>query len=186
MSKKDLAADPSSNVYMPMFWITEFHRKHNFKIGEDLSSPQCHNPIVSMWLLNAGEQLKCMSAYLEKLFESRKDINQDDRSVRAHLMLEELGEALIAMGNGDEVELADGLGDLLYVTYGCGVTFDIPLQSVLAEIQRSNMTKAVRNSADTRLRDKGASFEPPRIKEVINKYRQFIGKEQSAACDTQA
>ena len=167
------------NVYTPMLDVKSFHEKYNFAVGLDLTGMKCRHPIITMLLTNMAKQLQCMSKYLEDLFDSRKDINEDDRSIRAHLMLEELAEALQALAENDEVGLCDGLGDLLYVVYGCGITFDLPLQSVFREIQRSNMTKAARNNNDTRLRDKGDQFQPPRIKDVLEAYRKTQVREDT-------
>ncbi len=87
--------------------------------------------------------------------------------VRLHLIAEELGELALAIGERDIVKIADALGDLAYVLLGAAVTYGIPLDAVFAEVHRSNMTKAVRDPKDTRLRSKGDSYRPPNIKQVL-------------------
>lgn len=87
--------------------------------------------------------------------------------IRVHLIAEELGELSLALAEGDRVKVADALGDLAYVVLGAAVTYGIPLQEVFEEIHESNMTKAVRQQGDTRLRDKGNSYVPPDVARVL-------------------
>lgn len=74
-------------------------------------------------------------------FAARVAPEGDPRNLRARLMLEELGETLIALRDGNRVELADGLADLVYVTVGTAITFGIPFNEVWREVHRSNMAK---------------------------------------------
>ncbi|MEN9334554.1 MAG: hypothetical protein RLY35_1734 [Bacteroidota bacterium] len=64
-------------------------------------------------------------------------------NLRFNLMKEENEEYLEAAQNGDIVEIADALGDMLYIL--CGTINAHGLQAVMApvfeEIQRSNMSK---------------------------------------------
>ena len=62
-------------------------------------------------------------------------------SLRLALLEEELGEVRHAMDSGDVAEVAKELADLLYVTFGAGVEFGIPLHEVFAGVHRSNMSK---------------------------------------------
>lgn len=41
------------------------------------------------------------------------------------------------------IEVADGLADILYVTFGTALSFGIPMEAVFSEVHRSNMTKPV-------------------------------------------
>jgi len=52
--------------------------------------------------------------------------------------LEELHQALIAE---DIVEVADAIGDLLYVIYGTAASFGMDSQQIFSEIHSSNMSK---------------------------------------------
>jgi predicted HAD superfamily Cof-like phosphohydrolase len=63
------------------------------------------------------------------------------RELRIALIEEEAREFAEAARAGDMVGMADALADLLYVTFGAGVTLGIDLDPVLAEVHRSNMTK---------------------------------------------
>lgn len=93
---------------------------------------------------------------------------------RANLIVEEVGEILEALANNDEVELLDGLADLLYVVFGTAVTYDLPIHTAFREVHCSNMTKntargAVGNTDGDR--GKNAGYVAPRIKEIIKSYR---------------
>ncbi len=94
-------------------------------------------------------------------------VGEDPRTdlVRLHLVAEEgVAELALAIAERDRVKVADALADLLYVTLGAATTWGIPLAEVFDEVHRSNMTKAV---SDTRLRDKGATYEPADVAGVL-------------------
>lgn len=73
------------------------------------------------------------------------------RRLRYNLIFEELHEFADACGLGSGpsyappksslIEIADALGDLLYVVYGAAVSFGIDLEPVTDEIHESNMRK---------------------------------------------
>ena len=71
------------------------------------------------------------------------DIGERDALLRYTLMREENEEYLEAANRGDLVEVADALGDMLYIL--CGTILKHGLQdriaAVFEEIQRSNMSK---------------------------------------------
>ena len=71
------------------------------------------------------------------------DLSEADIELRYNLMKEENEEYLEAAKNGDIVEIADALGDQLYIL--CGTILKHGLQhkieEVFSEIQRSNMSK---------------------------------------------
>lgn len=71
------------------------------------------------------------------------DIGDKDSLLRYTLMREENEEYLEAANRGDLVEVADALGDMLYIL--CGTILKHGLQhkiaDVFVEIQRSNMSK---------------------------------------------
>lgn len=81
-----------------------------------------------------------------------------DDKLRVELIREEASELSDALANGDLVEIADALGDLLYVIYGAGVTYGIDLEPVVAEIHRSNMSKLWKTS-EVMDRAKGTAAE---------------------------
>ena len=67
--------------------------------------------------------------------------NEKDSTLRVELITEELEELKYALQNKDVVEVADAIGDLLYVVLGCAVSCGIDIEPIYMEIHRSNMTK---------------------------------------------
>lgn len=75
--------------------------------------------------------------------ELKADLGEKKNQLRFELMKEENEEYLEAVQNNDIVEIADALGDMLYIL--CGTILEHGLQykieEVFDEIQRSNMSK---------------------------------------------
>lgn len=75
--------------------------------------------------------------------ELKADLGPQKNLLRYNLMREENEEYLEAVQNNDLVEIADALGDMLYIL--CGTILEHGLQhkieAVFDEIQRSNMSK---------------------------------------------
>lgn len=71
------------------------------------------------------------------------DLGEAKKILRYNLMKEENEEYLEAVKNNDLVEIADALGDMMYIL--CGTIIEHGLQdkieAVFDEIQRSNMSK---------------------------------------------
>lgn len=71
------------------------------------------------------------------------DVGENKKYLRYNLMKEENEEYLDAVQNNDLVEIADALGDMMYIL--CGTIIEHGLQdkieAVFDEIQRSNMSK---------------------------------------------
>lgn len=80
---------------------------------------------------------------IENNYSPTTEIGSDQIELRHRLMQEENDEYLQAAKNGDLVEVADALGDQLYIL--CGTILKHGLQhkitEVFEEIQRSNMSK---------------------------------------------
>lgn len=94
--------------------------------------------------------------------------------LRFDLMKEENEEYLEAANNNDLVEVADALGDMLYIL--CGTIIEHGLQykieEVFNEIQRSNMSKLGQDGEPIYREDgkvlKGPNYFRPNIKDIIN------------------
>lgn len=94
--------------------------------------------------------------------------------LRYKLMREENEEYLEAANNNDLVEIADALGDMLYIL--CGTILEHGLQhkieQVFDEIQRSNMSKLGANGKPIYREDgkvlKGPDYFKPNISEIIS------------------
>lgn len=98
-------------------------------------------------------------------------ISLKDKELRYTLISEELFELDEAMNNDDLVEVADAIGDLLYVVYGTAVVYGLDMEPIVAEIHRSNMTK-VWPDGNVYYRDDGKvlkpeTFEDPDIASII-------------------
>ncbi|MCG8575149.1 MAG: nucleoside triphosphate pyrophosphohydrolase family protein [Flavobacteriales bacterium] len=80
---------------------------------------------------------------IENNYNPTVEISQEQIQLRYNLMREENEEYLEAAKEGDLVEVADALGDQLYIL--CGTILKHGLQHKIAEvfeeIQRSNMSK---------------------------------------------
>lgn len=107
----------------------------------------------------------------------------------------EILEAFGRVRAGDEhtrdvVETADALADLVYVTYGMGFETGIPLPAVLAEVQRSNLTKLGADGKPIYREDgkilKGPFFSEPNIARVLELHRARVAAERAAAALAQA
>ena len=76
-------------------------------------------------------------------YSPTSELSKDEILLRFNLMKEENEEYFEAANNGDIVEIADALGDQLYIL--CGTILKHGLQhkieEVFEEIQRSNMSK---------------------------------------------
>jgi hypothetical protein len=129
------------------------------------------SPAAELYLDTAGSMLKSLSRRLELMLPLFSD---DRRILRAHLMMEELGELLEAMANYDEVGTLDALADLTYVVFGSAVTMDLPLYEAFWEVHRSNMTKEKQpdDPNKDRVRSKGPNYAPADLKGVLERCRR--------------
>lgn len=101
------------------------------------------------------------------------DLGEEKNLLRYKLMREENEEYLEAANNNDLVEVADALGDLLYIL--CGTIIEHGLQhkieEVFEEIQRSNMSKLGENGEPIYREDgkvlKGPNYFKPDIKTIL-------------------
>lgn len=95
--------------------------------------------------------------------------------LRFNLMKEENEEYLEAANNDDLVEVADALGDMLYIL--CGTIIEHGMQhkieEVFDEIQRSNMSKLGANGEPIYREDgkvmKGPNYFKPDIEGILDK-----------------
>jgi len=72
----------------------------------------------------------------------------------------------------DIIEIADAIADLLYVVFGAALTYGIPIEEVFKEVHRSNMTKSmIKDEKSIKGKTiKGPNFEPPKIREILERY----------------
>ena len=111
---------------------------------------------------------------LDYLNEPKGDIGLDKNLLRFNLMKEENEEYLEAANNNDIVEVADALGDMLYIL--CGTIIEHGMQhkidEVFNEIQNSNMSKLGEDGNPIYRKDgkvlKGPNYFKPNIRQILN------------------
>ena len=101
-------------------------------------------------------------------------LDKNKLELRFNLMAEENEEYLEAAKNNDLIEVADALGDMLYIL--CGTILEHGMQykieEVFEEIQRSNMSKLGEDGKPIYREDgkvlKGPNYFKPDISKVLN------------------
>jgi predicted HAD superfamily Cof-like phosphohydrolase len=111
---------------------------------------------------------------LDYLESPKANLGSDKNKLRFNLMKEENEEYLEAANNDDLVEVADALGDMLYIL--CGTIIEHGLQykidEVFDEIQNSNMSKLGGDGNPIYREDgkvlKGPNYFKPNIEKILN------------------
>jgi len=104
------------------------------------------------------------------------DLPSNIIKLRFNLMKEENEEYLEAAENNDMIEVADALGDMLYILRGTILSHGMQhkIQEVFEEIQRSNMSKLGEDGQPIYREDgkvlKGPNYFKPNIKDILEKY----------------
>lgn len=78
------------------------------------------------------------------------DKDEKTKKLRIDLIKEELDELKEAIENKDMVEIGDALADILYVTYGAGVSFGIDLDKAFDLVHTSNMSKLCKSEQEAK------------------------------------
>lgn len=105
----------------------------------------------------------------------KADLGIEKNTLRFSLMKEENEEYFEAANNNDLVEVADALGDMLYIL--CGTIIEHGMQykieEVFDEIQRSNMSKLGEDGLPIYREDgkvlKGPNYFKPNIASILGK-----------------
>ena len=111
---------------------------------------------------------------IDNNYKPTVDLSSDDIMLRYNLMREENEEYLEAAKDGDMIEVADALGDQLYIL--CGTILKHGMQDkiveVFEEIQRSNMSKLDANGNPIYREDgkvlKSDLYFKPDIKKILD------------------
>ena len=94
--------------------------------------------------------------------EPTASIGSEKNKLRFKLMSEENEEYLVAANNNDMIEVADALGDMLYIL--CGTILEHGMQDIIEpifdEIQKSNMSK-LGDDGNPIFRDDGKVLKGP-------------------------
>lgn len=128
------------------------------------------------------DQMKKQLNHVEKFHDTfgipneytpKATISNDLIDLRFKLMAEENEEYLEAAKNGDLVEVADALGDMMYILCGTILSHGMQhkIEEVFEEIQRSNMSKLGEDGEPIYREDgkvlKGPNYFKPNIAKII-------------------
>jgi predicted HAD superfamily Cof-like phosphohydrolase len=103
------------------------------------------------------------------------ELSENDIDLRHRLMQEENDEYLEAAKNNDLIEIADALGDQLYILCGTILKHGMQhkIEEVFEEIQRSNMSKLDADGKPIYREDgkvmKSELYFKPNIKSILDK-----------------
>ena len=111
---------------------------------------------------------------LDYLDKPKADLGTNKNKLRFNLMKEENEEYFEAANNNDMVEVADALGDMLYIL--CGTIIEHGMQhkidEIFSEIQNSNMSKLGADGNPIYREDgkvlKGPNYFKPDIMGILN------------------
>jgi len=111
--------------------------------------------------------------------EMKANLGSNKNRLRFNLMDEENQEYLQAAEQDDLIEVADALGDMLYIL--CGTILEHGLQhkieEVFEEIQRSNMSKLGANGRPIYRNDgkvlKGPNYFQPNIERILQREKEI-------------
>ena len=155
--------------------VCEFHKKNCFEVNSyDLNKHKA--PRWVLWFLKiSGYMVYGISKVclwvdkLAKLFHHRHFL-----LFRTHIIIEELGETIIGIANSSEIEVADGIADSIYVLLGLAVQCNLPIDAVIKEVRRSNLTKGFYIGIEGRIKElyKGKNYSPPDIRWAIHEGRK--------------
>ena len=76
---------------------------------------------------------------------------------------------------GDILEIADAMGDMIYVLAGTATEYGIPLEDIFTELHRSNMTRGEPIMTQDGRLTKGPTYKKPELGRVLleNMYELF-------------
>ena len=104
----------------------------------------------------------------------KADLGIEKNTLRYNLMKEENDEYFEAAKNGDMIEVADALGDMLYILCGTILAHGLQdkIEGIFEEIQRSNMSKLGSDGKPIYRFDgkimKGPNYFKPDIKKMVD------------------
>ena len=111
---------------------------------------------------------------LDFLEVPKANIGHEKNKLRFNLMKEENEEYLNAADNNDLIEVADALGDMLYILCGTIIEhgFQYKIDEIFDEIQNSNMSKLGNDGKPIYREDgkvlKGPNYFKPNIEKILN------------------
>lgn len=147
--------------------VTEFHETYGMPVNPHSEPTVDYDRIHMRYALIAEE----FAELTEALYgEKSGQIVQESAEFAVNVALSSLHNHGTPLPL-DTVEAADALADLVYVIYGASLESSIPLDAVLAEVQRSNMSKLGEDGKPIYRPDgkvmKGPNFSQPDIRKVL-------------------
>ena len=115
------------------------------------------------------------TAFNQENAEKPINVSPDMAALRFDLIFEESREYLDACKSGSVVDIADALGDQLYIIYGTILKHGLQdkIEDIFKEIHRSNMSKLNSDGMPIYREDgkilKGPFYSKPDILSVLNK-----------------
>jgi len=151
--------------------------------GIVIFNPEKHTKIMSETTtvtLSLKETIDRVRAFhdafgIDNAHQPTADLSPADLELRHRLMHEENEEYLEAARRGDLVEVADALGDMLYILCGTILKHGLhdKIEEVFEEIQRSNMSKLDANGRPIYREDgkvlKSDLYFRPNIGEILER-----------------
>lgn len=148
------ASNTTGGVPSPMDLVMEFHRTYSVPIRSFDDPTLSYDRLDLRMSLIAEEFAELVGAVYGK---------------RARAIIEAATAEAAGADDGerDVIEAADALADLVYVIFGMAIESGMDLDSVLAEVQASNLSKLMPDGS-VKLREdgkvlKGPNFFPPNI-----------------------
>jgi predicted HAD superfamily Cof-like phosphohydrolase len=109
--------------------------------------------------------------YGKPMSEKPRLPTEAEATLMNNLIHEELMELNEAIDAGDLVEIADAIADILFVTAQQATMLGLPVDALLKEVQRSNMSKLGADGKPIYREDgkvlKGPNFSEPEIAKVL-------------------
>ena len=137
---------------------------------------QKDNTLMNLQDVIADVKTFCDSYKIEVSENPTTDLSRDAIFLRHRLMEEENNEYLEAAEAGDLVEIADALGDQLYILCGTILSHGMQhvIEDVFKEIQSSNMSKLGEDGEPIVREDgkilKGPHYFKPDIKSILESH----------------
>ena len=147
MSEKNTPTSSTQGAPSPMELVQEFHRTYSVPIHSFDDPTLSYERLGLRVSLIAEEFAELMGAVYGK---------------RARAIIEAATAEAVAADDGerDVIEAADALADLVYVIYGMAIESGMDLDSVLAEVQASNLSKLMPDGS-VKLREDGKVLKGP-------------------------
>lgn len=104
--------------------------------------------------------------------DSAEELSEERQDLRLDLIEEEYNEYIEAVGEGDLVEIAKELADLMYVVLGTAVEHGlVNFDEIFAAVHASNMTKLGADGKPIRREDgkvvKGPNYKEPDLTSLV-------------------